>query len=646
MADDGDAEDLSRTFAARAGHQERRSLGERTTTVEAATSRWTITGIRGNVYAVEVLCCGIMFLSGALYSCTIPILPPLVAKIGRSKDLGFLFAFYPCGSLVFNPLVGIVSAVYLRKPNSVQVHNWHPLDRRRYLLLLALAVAFTTCLLYSITPTFEILCLGKLTQALTDAVAWVCTLETWEKFCSEQATARERMLKEQASLGELPGTENVKLLSLPHAAHGSTRILASAWAGQVVALPVAGYLYDNGDWVFAPVAVLDVLLVIGWLLVDMGPPSGTGKGYESWRATLTQRAQTAVAASTANKQTLLVQEENTAVFPGNETPYSCRSRHVSTEEEILIDSDTSETSQLLPSSLPQSNHSHFSKLIPPVSVILLAIPLLCATFVSSGLEPTLPQYLRHRFSATPTEVGGVYYLGWSAALILGMVLGGAVLEDSTSGEAADDTMSGITALIGGMIGVGCAAPLVALPAWWWSTGGPGIDSVGPSALFIEPFEVAVSPPPLLSRIAEVVALCCLGFATGFTMAPTLPEMSRAVKREAARRNRSSVSRNHSSIAEGDGGVQGLPVGTADVEVGLDRNTPLNSEEAPSPTETEVGATLYGFWCFMYSVGMTISQPLSTYVFDTYGFSFLMYLDTVLMAFLGIPAMLWLRWRTS
>ncbi|KXS11240.1 MFS general substrate transporter [Gonapodya prolifera JEL478] len=510
---------------------------------------------------VELLCCGLMFLSGALYSCTIPFLASMVTgRLGRSqKELGFLFAFYPVGSLVFNPVVGYLTGRYLQSAApSTSKPTLSPLERRRLLLLVALCLAFSTCVFYSVAPSFELLCFAKLMQALTDAITWICTLETWERYCAGRNANANSDTRDASHL--------------PNVSTGSTRILASSWVGQIVALPLAGYLYDRGDWVFLPAAVVAVALGIGWSNVNLGVGSeltDTGRRSEDY--------------------------ERLSTADPDRYPHANASTHP----------------------LPPSSSSERTSLLPSTSSSLLAVPLFCATFVSSGLEPTLPQFLRDRLGATPTEIGGLYYVSWSVSLIAGMLCGGALIEE----QEREDGRRASAVLIGGMTSVAVSAPMAAAR---WELNWNLYDLAAPS-----------DGPPLALRVAEIVALCLLGFALGLVIAPTLPEMTAAAKRERERdaERLGGVGDGANGHVHNGGGLDSTPDGTS---------VPSNQRTlaAPLPNADEsTASTLYGFWCFVYSAGMAISQPLSTVIYDKLGFQSLMLVNSALMVLVGIPSII-------
>ncbi|KAJ3342026.1 hypothetical protein HDU93_003548 [Gonapodya sp. JEL0774] len=609
-----------------------------------------------------------------MYSACTPILPRIVlGDLKRSQeDLGFLYSLYPLFSLFANPFVGYVTdAVFPYKPRRDAIAipgSYRPgtdFVPRSRLITLGTVLMLCTALVFSQAKDFYALCGAKLMHAMVDAFLWILGLSIWERYCSEKRREAAWVEREwewcrtNLTEGGLELPSRRPQFTLPNASFGESLILASNWIGQVVSLPMAGYLFDNGLWVFGPVVVLSTLLIIGWLLVDFRPNLETLH----------------VASVSAD-----IRSRIPAPNIPNTDPASADSRPPSPALSFISstsDNDTLDESHplLASTSLGPADSLHSHPAPPPSDaprrrhrratntntasllswpIFLVSIPVFLSIFVSAGLEPTLPSHLHFRFGATPSEVGG-FYMVWSIAYIFGLLTAGKVVETLDRMPAGDTDVEsserkpnrgsrGLILLVIGMTFTALVAPLASLPGTR-----PGPDT---PPTFPQPPDSALPPTPfqpLGVKLFEVAALALLGFVLGFTLSPTLPELNRIAKGQIAAQNmrangkddkarligNAATAEEHSELTnEGTGAV-----GSSAVVAALE-------DDGEGGEDVDIGATLYGLWLLVYSVGMMVSEPLSAHVYATYGFLTQLLMDSTLLLLVGVPAIILLLRRET
>ncbi|KXS18380.1 MFS general substrate transporter [Gonapodya prolifera JEL478] len=555
----------------------------------------------GHHLYLEILCCGLVFLSGFIYSATIPILAPLVlGKLHRSQEeLGLLFAFYAFGSLIFTPIVGYGTDrffpynVYTRKrleglSRSHYQRTAIDFNPRRGILLFSLVLCLAASVIYSLAGSYEWLCFVRLLQALMDSFTWIVTLAVWSRFCSERQKQAAWVDGQWEAYGKKITLEGKTVRAsrpevvIPESSFGSTIIVSSHWIGELCSLPIAGYLFDKGLWVFGPAVLITVVLMLGWLVLDLSPSTAVDEMEMLWAELGDSEVETGYGATNHSGAAIIA--------PSAETD-SADSVDVVEEEQ--------ETKPLLGASNSPSPQSAPSVLSFQVGLVL--VPLFLTIFLAAGLEPTLPVYLQSYFNASPTEVGGVYFLAWTLCYICGMMFSGKVLElpiewekkrkdvitvsESEAQKATTKSLSdtwGLWVLVVGIVVNAIVSPLLVVPA---------AISTGVTA-----------------KVLEVVILGIYGFTLGFTLAPTLPEMNRVANKQLGLDSAPTASGGHSPVA------------------------------SDNSTGVDVGATLYGIWCFVYSGAMLISQPLSSAVYAKFGFLSQLGLYSVLMFSLGVLSM--------
>ncbi|KXS12846.1 MFS general substrate transporter [Gonapodya prolifera JEL478] len=494
-----------------------------------------------------------------MYSSCTPILPRIVlAHLKRTQeDLGFLYSLYPLTSLVANPAVGWLADAMFPYSNG---KGGTRLEPRRRIIVFGVGLMLLTAMMFSFAENYCTLCVAKMLHAVVDAIVWILGLSIWERYC--------RVMEKEATAEKGPKAVH-QGVNTPSAAFGESLILASNWIGQVVSLPLAGYLFNSGLWVFAPVVVLSVVLLLGWCEVDFGIQEDTSSSQNGFEIDATHP--------------LLAPTPITTV-------------------DSLLSHPT-----VPPHSSQRSSINVFSR-----PMILASVPVFLSIFVSSGLEPTLPSHLHFRFNASPSDVGG-FYMVWSVAYICGLLLAGRFMQSiERSTERSDDpsqreqrSNKGLLLILYGLVASALIAPLVAVPG-----------SSGKSPELPIPNPVS---QPLHVKLLELCSLALLGLALGFTLAPTLPELNRVAKatllppRHCGKSGCEYESANEPLVPDGE-----------------------NAPEENGTIDDDIGATLYGWWLLVYSVGMMVSEPLSAHVFASYGFLSQMCLNSVLLLFVGVP----------
>ncbi|KAJ3342560.1 hypothetical protein HDU93_001947 [Gonapodya sp. JEL0774] len=612
-------------------------------------------GLLSHHLYLQFLCCGLVFLSGYIYSATIPILAPLViGKMHRSQEeLGFLFAFYAFGSLILTPIIGAGTDRFFpyrstrRTPLSTAHSHSHTLttsinfEPRRGLLLFALALCLLASAIYTLAGTYEWLCFVRLVQALMDAFTWIVTLAVWSRFCAErvkQAAWVDAQWDAYVASTARSGTRvhaaaRPKVL-VPEASFGSTIIVSSHWIGELCSLPISGYLFDRNLWVFGPAVLITLLLAVGWCTVDLGVDGAVELVETAWAEVGEEQV------GNGNGYGAVGNGKGTANGNDKDTGLGAGAAPAAEPADVPVAvSDESETTPLLSgmgtatttatatsgtAHTQAQAHGPFSVLSIQVGLVLF--PLFLTIFLAAGLEPTLPSYLHAVFAATPTEVGGVYFFAWTVFYILGMVTCGKVLEWPVAWAADDQHEGDATPSLASSTESGSdveAQPAKQPPRSYDTWGiyvlvaGIVANTVVSPALVLP---VRVTSSLAVAKILEVAVLSVYGFALGFTLAPTLPEMTRVANKQMAKKFGWDQTRTGHASGGGGGGGHG-PVVSAD-----------------DSDEVDMGATLYGIWCFVYSGAMLISQPLSAWIYAQAGFGAQLALYSVLMFGLGVPSM--------